>query len=206
MPLGLRAARAELREQELIIARDRANIDQRLLEIVHELAANIRALDQRFAQYQAFQVTREAATDNLKQQITAFRFGQQPFLNVLEAITNWGSAVSSEAAALTQYNTDLATLEQLTGTILEAHGVFFYEERFRSVGPLRFLGHGRDYANSLRPEPNQDRYGTSGKRSEEFFNLEQPDFLLRAPAPSRNEPRGLLPEIERLPPVPRESP
>lgn len=202
VPLGLRAARAELREQELIIARDRANLDQRLLEIVHELASNLRALDRRFAQYEAFQITREAATDNLKQQITAFRFGQQPFINVLEAITSWGDAVRSEADSLTQYNTDLATLEELTGTILEAHGVFFYEERFRSIGPLRVLGHGRDYPAALRPEPNRNRYGASERKSEDFFNLQQPDFLLREPAPSRTPRRDGLPQLERLPPVP----
>ncbi len=205
VPLGLRAARAELREQELIISRDRANLDQRLLEIVHELAANLRALDRRFAQYRAFQVTREAATDNLKVQIAAFRSGRQSFINVLEAIVSWGNAVTSEAGALTQYNTDLAILEELTGTILEAHGVYFYEERFRSAGPLRFVGHGRDYAGALRPEPNRDRYGASDEKSEDFFDLERPNILSRerVPGPGRPEVR---PQIERLPPVPGQAP
>ena len=57
--------------------------------------------------------------------------GQTIYLNVLQALNDWGNAVSSEAQQLLIYNTALATLERQTGTILETHGLVFAEERFR---------------------------------------------------------------------------
>ena len=179
VPLGLRGPRAALRQQELILARDRANLDLAMLQVVHELAAGLRRLDQDYRQYRAFVETRRAATDNLRQQITGFRAERVEFINVLEAITNWGSAVRSEAQSLTQYNTNLATLEGLTGTILEAHGIRLYEERYGSLGPLGRLGHEACYPRKLGLQPNADRYGEQEQPAETFFDLTTPDYLLR---------------------------
>ena len=55
---------------------------------------------------------------------------------MLQALNDWGNAVSSEAQQLLTYNIALATLERQTGTILETHGLVFDEERFRAAGPL----------------------------------------------------------------------
>lgn len=210
VPIGLRGPRAALRQQELILARDRADLDLAMLQVVHEIAAVLRQLDQDYRQYKAFGDARRAADDNLRQQFTGFRTGRLEFINVLEAITNWGNAVRSEAQALTQYNTDLATLEELTGTILEAHGVRLFEERYRSLGPLGLPGHEALYPRLLRPQPNLDRYGQQEKPAEEAFDLTTPDFLLRerrprddpddAPSPSDRDP------LRRLPGDPDQSP
>ncbi len=179
VPLGLRGPRAFLRQQELILARDRANLDLALLQIVHELASALRRLEQDYQQYQAFRTTRAAATDNLRQQFAGFRTGRLEFINVLEAITSWGNAVRSEAQTLTQYNSDLVALESLTGTILEAHGIRLYEERYSSIGPLGLLGHEACYPRLLRPQPNVDRYPGGDEPAESFFDLTTPDYLLR---------------------------
>ena len=98
--------------------------------------ANMRNLAQFFEQYKAYQETRKRPPRNLEQQLAEFRFGRAIFLNVSQAITDWGNAVSSEAQALAQYNIELANLERQTGTILETHGVQFVEERYKSIGPL----------------------------------------------------------------------
>ncbi len=160
-------------------------------------------------QYKAFGDTRRAAADNLRQQITGFRTGRVEFINVLEAITNWGNAVRAEAQSLTQYNTDLATLEELTGTILEAHGIRLFEERYRSLGPLGLPGHETLYPRLLRPQPNTDRYGKQDEPAEEAFDLTTPDYLLRegrhrddldtSPSPSDQDP------LRRLPNAPNEN-
>src|SRR5439155_483295 len=65
VPIGLRAARAQLRQRELLIARDRANLYQGLHATSHLLATSIRNLDQAFAQAQAFEEARKAARENL---------------------------------------------------------------------------------------------------------------------------------------------
>ena len=173
------AVRAALRQQELILARDRANLDLAMLQVVHELASALRRLDQDYQQYRAYTETRRAATDNLRQQFAGFRTGRLEFINVLEAITNWGNSVRSEAQSLTQYNADLATLESLTGTILEAHGIRLYEERYGSIGPLGLLGHEACYPRILRPQSEADRYEQGEEPAESAFDLTTPDFLLR---------------------------
>src|SRR5207302_11291795 len=44
VPLGLRQGRAQTRQQALLVARDRANVEQAVHAAVHELATNIREL------------------------------------------------------------------------------------------------------------------------------------------------------------------
>ena len=100
----------------------------------------------------------DAAETNLNLQLSEYRGGRQNFLVVLLAITDWGNAVSAQAQTLLQYNTELANLERRTGTILETHGVRFYEERFGAISPLGRLLHGAFYPQSLPPTMNFDRY------------------------------------------------
>jgi hypothetical protein len=93
-------------------------------------------------------------------------------LNVLQAITDWGNAVSSEASTLTQYNIALAELERSTGTILESHGVRFLEERFGAIGPMGSWSEPLFYPYSNPSAANEPRYQDSGTKSESQFNLE----------------------------------
>ena len=174
VPVGLRQPRAALRGQELIIARDWANLRQGLHAVVHDLALDLRNLDQLYEQYGAFQETREAAHINLQAQLAQYRTGRTIYLNVLLAISNWGDAIIQEAQSLAQYNTQLANLEVETGTILETHGIRFTEERFASLGPLGRLGKCRLYPSSLRPDCYTDRYPTGTEAAEQSFGLEDP--------------------------------
>jgi outer membrane protein TolC len=199
VPLGLRAARAQLRQRELILAADRANLEQSLHNAVHLLALTLRNVDQNYQQYLAFRETREAAHTNLEMQLAAYNAGLSIFLNVLLAITDWGNAVSAEAQALTQYNIALAELERQTGTILETHGVRFYEERWESIGPLGRLHRGRLYPSSILPGANADRYPQGERAAEQFFDLRDPldDPLLPAlPPPPSPEPLRLPPPLD----------
>jgi outer membrane protein TolC len=171
VPLSLRQARAQVRSQELFIAKDRANIQQSLHQIEHLLATSLRTVDQTFMQYEAFRDARQAGKENLEVRVSRFSAGQENFLNFLQGVTDWGNAVASEAQALAAYNTELANLERQTGTILETHGIRFVEEQFASLGT-----HGRAFAEEcyprdLRPQPNQPRYDDLGKPAEEAFDL-----------------------------------
>jgi outer membrane protein TolC len=158
VPLGLRRERAQVRQSELVLARDRASLDQSLHAAAHRLAASYRDLDQYYEQYAAFSRVRDAARLNADRQLADFRTGRRTiYLNVLQAITDWGNAVSSENQALVLYNIELANLERDTGTILESHGVRFWEERFRSVGPLGRHFPSLCYPRAMSPGPNSDR-------------------------------------------------
>ncbi len=177
VPIGLRQARASLRQQELIIARDRANLQQELHNAGHQLATSVRSLEQLYEQYLAYREARRAAQENLNYQVASYRTQRTILLNVLQAITDWGNAVSAEASALTQYNSFLATLERQTGTILETHGVIFYEERYGSIGPLGQFFADQCYPQDMRPTPNNDFYETSDEPAEEKFDLKSPPNL-----------------------------
>ena len=189
VPLGLRAGRAQVRQQRLLIARDEANVRQSVHAAVHDLALTVRNLDSAYEQYLAYKETREAAFANVQVQIEQFRARRNIYLNVLQALNDFGSAVSSEAASLLTYNIALATLERQTGTILETHGLVFAEERFRAAGPVPC--HDRTYPEAEFVTGTPRRYPATGEPSENSFDLRNPD--------PRKE------EAEKLPP-PRKVP
>ena len=158
VPLTLRRERAGLRQQELVIMKDRAFLQQAIHNMTHVMASVVRRIESAYAQYEAFRETREAAELNLRVQAAEFKAGRTILLNVLQAIADFGNALSSEARALAAYNLELANLERETGTILETHDIRFFEERFRSLGPLVRLSNGRTYPESLRPTEPTSRY------------------------------------------------
>ncbi|MDA8744624.1 TolC family protein [Rubripirellula amarantea] len=174
VPIGLRAGRASLRQRQLIITRDQANLEQGLHQMQHLLALRLRNLEQYFAQYERYQAVRQAARTNLEQQLAQYNQGIVQFIVVLQAIVDWGNAVSSEAQALAQYNTELANLELETGTILSTHNVVFFEERFRSIGPLGRLAQPECYPRAQPPSANVSRYEGGDQPSEDYFDLEDP--------------------------------
>ncbi len=178
VPLGLRQGRAALRQQELLLVRDQANLDQGIFQMVQQLTINYRNLEQFFEQYIAFQEARVAARLNFENQAAEVIAGSREFINVLQAITDWGNAVSQEAASITQYNTELAEVERQTGTILETHGVRFVEERYGSLGPT-LLGIRRVdecYPKQIDVNATADRYNDSPNSSDDSFNLEKLDY------------------------------
>lgn len=164
VPLGLRKDRANLRRAELLVLRDQANLEQGLHSALHTLAGNLRNLAQYYEQYVAYKEAEIASEANYKQFKAAYEIGGKIdgrdviYLDVLQAISSLGDARSARAQALAQYNTELANLERETGTILETHGVRFFEERLRAIGPLGRHGPARDYPAGLAPGPNAARY------------------------------------------------
>ncbi len=202
VPIGLRSSRAQLRQQELIISRDRAHLTQGLLTASHLLAANLRNLEQFFEQYEATHETRAAARVNLILQMALVREGLQQFINTLQAIVSWGDAVSAEAQLLSLYNIEQANLELQTGTILETHGVFFYEERYGSIGPLSCLGSQKCYPRAKPPSENDYLYPTGDEPAEEFFDLTDPLIKRRRPDSETLPPLNPPPPSEPIDAVP----
>ncbi|HJZ94218.1 MAG TPA: TolC family protein [Gemmataceae bacterium] len=197
LPLGLRQGRATLRETELTIARDRANLDQGLHAAAHDLAESVRGLAQAYSQYRAYEKARALARDSLEKQLETYqtRAGAL-YLNVLQAIAEWGNAVSADGQALALYNTELANLERRSGTILDTHGVQFFEERYQSLGPLGHHGATAEYPAAMVPTPNTNRYPRSPQGPEAALENDKPKLP--------KGPRELRPNEERDLPAPRE--
>jgi outer membrane protein TolC len=172
VPLGFRQGRAQIRQEKLLIEKDRANLQQGLHNAIHEIAIAVRDLDNAYAQYLAFKETREAAEINVKVQDAQFRAGRSIYLNVLQALNDWGAAISSEAGALLSYNVAMAALERRTGTILETHGLYFQEERNRFAGPL--ILRKREYPTAVVPAGVPNIRPGGPLPSENFFDLHEP--------------------------------
>lgn len=187
VPLGLRRERANLRQKELLLARDRAHLEQGLHAVSHILATKLRNLALYYAQYEAYQEMRAAAWVNYKQQWSEWKNGRVIFLNVLLATNDVGNAASAVAQSLLQYNTELADLERQTGTILETHGIRFYEERFGSLGPLGRLHAPACYPSALPPTWNADRYPHGEDPAEKTFLPEMPLAQPSSAPPPRAE-------------------
>jgi outer membrane protein TolC len=202
VPLGLRSARAGLRQQELLIQRDQVNLQQGLHQAAHNIAIRLRNLDLFYAQYERFRDVRKAATENLEQQI---QIGNEleSFIVLLQAIVDWGNAISSEAQSLVRYNAELAAMERETGTILESHGIKFVEERFGSLGPLGRLAAPVDYPAALPPTGAENRYPGGDEASEQKFELVDPleSFGPRRPAPEDPAPGTPTAQFRHLPPA-----
>jgi outer membrane protein TolC len=164
VPIGLRKDRATLRRAELVVLRDEANLEQGLHSTLHILASTLRNLAQYHEQYLAFKEARKASAENLVAQRARYESGLTIYLNVLQAISSLGDAESAEAQTLSLYNTELANLERDTGTILETHGVRFFEERYGAIGPLGRCGPARFYPSGVVPSENVDRYSTNPKQ------------------------------------------
>ncbi len=187
VPLGLRQGRALVRQQQLTIARDRANVEQGVHDAVAQLALTTRDLANFYEQYRSYKEYRAAAYENLQVQLAEFRVGRNIYLNVLQALNDWGNATTSEAQALLNYNVALATLERQTGTILETHGLVFYEERYRAAGPIPLPCGDRCYPEAEVPKGEPHRYPGTDKPSEENFDLQNPALRLHE-------------QLEKLPP------
>lgn len=197
VPLFLRAERAGVRSAELLVTRDRAALEQGVQTTRQILANNFRNLDQFYMQYEAFTDARQASKINLERQFAAYQQGIDViFLNVLQAISDWGNSVSQQAQSLTQYNIELADLERQTGTILETHAVFLYEDRFCTLGPLWIDPKTcRFYPRAIYPGANADRYPVGKEPSEQFFDLnDYPQRLPPTEEPLAYPPAELLPE------------
>src|SRR5207244_4195454 len=81
---------APRRQRELLVARDRANLDQGLHAASHLLATALRSLDQQYKQYLYFREAHDAANINIEAQLAAFRANISNFLPVLIAINDFG--------------------------------------------------------------------------------------------------------------------
>ena len=176
VPLGLRAERAAARQQQLLLIRDQANLRQGVHAAQHQVAQSYRLIVQGYEQYLALKEFRRVAELNIGPFFARQRsnLGNINILNILQAIASWGDAVSSEAQSLATYNAELANFDRQIGLILERHGVRFYEERYRAIGPLGRLGPAALYPQSLRPGENKRVYGGGDEPSEEYFDLEPP--------------------------------
>ena len=148
VPLYLRQGRAQVRQEKLIIERDRANLQQGLHQTIHELAITARDLDNAYAQYRV-QRNAQAAEINVKVQDAQFTAGRAIYLNV--ASCQRLGCRDFEARAALSYNVAGGDGAR-TGTILKRMGCFSGRSALVSRG--RFCANGVSRPSSFGGDAN----------------------------------------------------
>ncbi|WP_197453375.1 TolC family protein [Caulifigura coniformis] len=127
VPLGFRAANAQVRNYELRVARARKLLAAQELEIGHELAVAFQEVDRSYQTMRSNYLRFIAAEEDVAGREPRFRLGEELIDVLLRAYERRAQAEQTYYESVTQYNQALATLQLRRGTLLEYNGVHLSE-------------------------------------------------------------------------------
>jgi outer membrane protein TolC len=167
MPLGFRRAMTAVRHHQLLLARERAVLQDLELEVTHQLGDAVRDVDLNYGVAQTNFNRRAAADDEVEAVETLYKVGQITLDRVLDAQSRQAEAESAYYRSLIDYNRAIMRLHFRKGSLLEYNGVYLAE------GPWP----GKAYFDALRRARQRDAslyldYGYT-----------RPDVISRGPVP-----------------------
>ncbi|HTV47295.1 MAG TPA: TolC family protein [Phycisphaerae bacterium] len=147
IPIGNRAAEADLREQKLTREQDLTQMLLDAQDVILSVKTELRALLSNYQQMQAQTQARESADQVLKALIAEERIGVSltpEFLNlILSAEQNLASAQTAEVQAMVSYSDAIVGLQAAKGTLLEFDRIKVNQappEDIDTSATTRFLG------------------------------------------------------------------
>jgi outer membrane protein TolC len=146
MPIGFRRALAAVRHHEMLLARERAVMQDVELEVSHQLADAVRDVDLNYGVAQTNFNRRAAADDEVEAVEVLYDVGQIVIDRVLEAQARQSEAESAYYRSLVDYNRAIMRLHYAKGSLLEYNGVYLAE------GPWP----GKAYFDALRRARQRD--------------------------------------------------
>jgi len=127
MPLGMRSARAQVRNLELRLAKARKALEEQEVEISHELAAAFQALDRAWATAQIGFNRRRAAAESVRAYQAEYENGRTSADLLLRAQVSLAQAEVAYVSSLVDYNKAITELEFRKGTSLQHNNVHLTE-------------------------------------------------------------------------------
>ena len=127
LPVGMRAAMAQVRNQQLQLARDRARLEDLELEVTHQLGDAIQDLD---AGYQGLVDNLDrlnAAEENVDAANTGYEAGGATLDLLLDAHRRRAEAAIAYYQALVNYNVSIMNVHFRKGSIMDYDGVMLSE-------------------------------------------------------------------------------
>ena len=118
MPATGKAEEAGPDPPKLDAERRRASSQQVLHQSTHTLARFFLEVDASYKQFRAAGRLRETARMRLEARQASYEAGSVPIDRYLGALSDWSTAVASEAQARAGYNTSIIALEEAKGTLL----------------------------------------------------------------------------------------
>ena len=127
MPIGFRRAMSGVRHHQLLLARERAVLQDLELEISHQLGNSIRDVDLNFALTQSNFNRRVAAVDEVEAVEAVYTSGRVTLDLVLDAQRRRAEAESAYYRSLVDYNRAIMRVHYRKGSLLEYNGVYLAE-------------------------------------------------------------------------------
>jgi hypothetical protein len=127
MPLGFRSALAGVRHHQLLLARERAVLEDLELNISHQISETIRDVDFNFVNTQSLFNRRVASQDEVDAVRTVYEAGREPIDLLLDAQRRRAEAESAYYRSLVDYNRAIMRVHYRKGSLLEYNGVYLAE-------------------------------------------------------------------------------
>ena len=102
-----------------LLERRKESLRQNIHQTTHSMARFFLGIDANFKQFKKASQLREAAANRLEAQKTNFQDGRITIDRLLDAVSQWASAVATEAQYKSTYNTSIVALEEAKGTLLD---------------------------------------------------------------------------------------
>jgi hypothetical protein len=214
VPIGFRRELSGVRHHELLLARDRALLQDLELEISHQLGNSIRDIDLSYGLTQTNFNRRIAAEAEVVAVAAQYEYQQITLDLLLDAQRRRAEAESAYYRSLVDYNQGIMLVHYYKGSLLDYDGVYLAEgpwpgkayfdalrqARKRDAGLYMDYGYTRPNVVSRGPVPQgcvdgcEGGMGAGGIESQEMF---------QAPGPM---PEQALPAEETLPTPPTQPP
>jgi hypothetical protein len=127
MPIGFRRAMSGVRHQQLLLARERALLEDLELEISHQIADAVRDIDFNYQTTQTRFNGRVASQDEVDAVRTVYESGRVPIDLLLDAQRRRAEAESNYYRSLVDYNRAIMRVHYRKGSLLEYNGVYLAE-------------------------------------------------------------------------------
>src|SRR5262249_11354552 len=118
VPLGMRAPLATTRQAQYALLRSRAFLQQVVHQTTHSLARFFLEIDANYKQFKTASRLRAAAALRLESQRAYYEEGRITIDRFLDAVSQYATAVATEAQYKTTYNISIVALEEAKGTLL----------------------------------------------------------------------------------------
>lgn len=149
VPIGYRAANAQVRIARLQLAQSYATLHDNELKISRTLALAYRRIPNYYEQIRANRAQREAFGEQLRARFQEFLAGRGTLDLLLEAQRFWAQALAAEYSAIAEYNKSLAYFEYQKGTILHHNSVVIGEGALPNCAMKRAVEHQKERTAAL---------------------------------------------------------
>jgi outer membrane protein TolC len=150
-----RSSLANTRQSQYTLLRARAQLQQVVHQATHSLARFFLEIDANYKQFQIASRLRAAASQRLDAQRAYYEEGRITIDRFLDAVSQYATAVATEAQYKTAYNVSIIALEEAKGTLLAYDNIVVTEPSRRptTVEPAEPKPDSQTETVTLRPMP-----------------------------------------------------